>query len=101
MKLLEVDRRLARKLCGLTARDHCLVTLVTLVLGDAAPRLITIPGHYVDAAGKWIYTPGKMCRRPPIERYRRVAAKHYVEVDKGWLTQLRYGPWVPSNKEEA
>ena len=91
MKMLEVDKRAARKLCGIAEADSCPVVLMS---GSATPRLISVPGYYVDAAGAWIYTPGVDYGRCLLG-YRYVPGTRVIEVSESWLLRLRSGPMVP------
>ena len=89
--MLEVDKRAARKLCGISEADSCPVVLMS---GSATPRLISVPGYYVDAAGEWIYTPGVDYGRCLLG-YRYVPGTRVIEVSESWLLRLRSGPMVP------
>ena len=96
MKMLEVDKRAARKLCGISETDSGCCPVV-LVSGSATPRLISVPGYYVDAAGDWIYTPGVDYGRCLLG-YRYVPGTRVIEVSESWMLRLRSGPMVNQKK---
>ena len=95
MKLLEFDKRAARKLCGIPEADSCPVVLMS---GSAPPRLVRIPSHYVDQDGEWIYTPG-IVYGTHLPGYRYVPEYRLIEVSHGWLDRLGERPMKLTIKE--
>ena len=94
MKLLPVEQRLARKLCGIPEADSC---PVVLMFGSVPPRLVHLPSHYVDQDGEWIYTPG-IVYGTHLLGYRYIPERRRIEVGREWLARLRSGPMVPTDR---